>query len=84
MLGLVVAVVAELITPLDDVLGCCHGREGKKEQGQKKKSFHCLFSIQSFKRSRSVLLSSAGAIASPPARNKSAVTCRAWGLVNSR
>lgn len=24
VLGLVVPVVAELVTPLDDVLGCCH------------------------------------------------------------
>ena len=32
VLGLVVAVVAELVTPLDDVLGCCHGREVNKEE----------------------------------------------------
>ena len=43
MLGLVVAVVAELVTPLDDVLGRCHGREGKKEKGQEE-SFHSLVS----------------------------------------
>ena len=31
MLGLVVAVIAELVKPLDDVLGRCHDREGNKE-----------------------------------------------------
>ena len=35
MLGLVVAVVAELVTPLDDVLGRCHDgeRERKRRTG---------------------------------------------------
>ena len=36
MLGLVVAVIAELVTPLDDVLGRCHDREGNKAKGQVK------------------------------------------------
>ena len=43
MLGLVVPVVAELVTPLDDVLGRCHDGEREKEKGQEE-SFHSLVS----------------------------------------
>ena len=37
----------ELVSDLYAVLGCCHGGNGKKEQGQKEESFHCLFSSAS-------------------------------------